>query len=87
MHGSFNVCIPVHVEDSASNVIRKVLMRCPLPHKLAGRHYPGTVDEKLNCEAATYAWIQEHCPEVPIPHLIDFGFSDDGGGTFGKGEG
>ncbi|PKS10028.1 hypothetical protein jhhlp_004653 [Lomentospora prolificans] len=34
------------------------------------------MDEKLNCEVATYAWIQENCPEFPFTHLIGFEFSD-----------
>ncbi|KAH8723918.1 hypothetical protein GQ44DRAFT_740665 [Phaeosphaeriaceae sp. PMI808] len=51
-------------------------MRCPIPHKLAEARYPGTVDEKLSCEVGTYAWMQENSPNVPIPHLFGFGFSD-----------
>jgi hypothetical protein len=51
-------------------------MRCPMPHKLAEARYPGTVDEKLSCEVGTYAWMQETSPDVPIPHLFGFGFSD-----------
>lgn len=47
-----------------------------MPHKLAEKNHPGTMDEKLNCEVATYAWIQENCPEFPFTHLIGFEFSD-----------
>ncbi|KAM4059099.1 aminoglycoside phosphotransferase [Hirsutella rhossiliensis] len=36
--------------------------------------HPGNADEKLRCEVATYAWIQAHCPWVPIPRLWGFGF-------------
>lgn len=73
MQGSFNVCIPVEV---AGDGCQKLIMRCPMPHKLAETRYPGTVDEKIACEAGTYAWMQEHCPEVRIPHLFGFGFTD-----------
>lgn len=58
------------------NETRKVIMRCPMPHKLAEARYPGTVDEKLSCEVGTYAWMQENSPNVPIPYLFGFGFSD-----------
>ncbi|KAG7120734.1 hypothetical protein HYQ45_014778 [Verticillium longisporum] len=34
------------------------------------------MDEKLRCEVATYIWIQEHCPDIPIPKLHAFGFTD-----------
>jgi hypothetical protein len=76
IRGSFNVCIPVGVHDRSGDVIRKVLMRCPMGHKLAENRYPGTIDEKIGAEVATYVWMQEHCPDVPIPPLLGFGFSD-----------
>jgi hypothetical protein len=38
--------------------------------------YPGTVDEKLSSEAGTYVWMQDRCPDVRIPQLYGFGFSD-----------
>lgn len=75
IRGSFNVCVPIEV--CRGNTTTRVLLRCPMPHKLAEATYPGSVDEKLNCEVATYAWMQENCPEVPIPHLFGFGFSDN----------
>ncbi|KAH8729162.1 hypothetical protein BGZ61DRAFT_529415 [Ilyonectria robusta] len=34
---------------------------------------PRNVDEKLRCEAATYIWLQQNCPDVPIPRLFGFG--------------
>jgi hypothetical protein len=34
------------------------------------------VDEKLRCEVATYSWIHQNCPMVPIPCLYGFGFPD-----------
>lgn len=37
---------------------------------------PGNVDEELRFEVATYIWIHENCPTVPIPTLYGFGFPD-----------
>jgi hypothetical protein len=39
--------------------------------------YPGTIDEKLNSEVGAYVWMQEYCPDIPIPQLYGFGFSDN----------
>lgn len=72
--GSFNVCVPIEVTSDPAS--RKLMLRCCLPHKLAEDRYPGTVDEKLSCEVGTYAWMQRNCPDVRIPHLFGFGFSD-----------
>jgi hypothetical protein len=47
-----------------------------MPHALAESAYPGTIDEKIGCEVATYAWIEDNCPTIPIPHLWGFTFSD-----------
>lgn len=74
MRGSFNTCIPVEVRSGG--VTRKLLFRCPMPHKLAESRYAGTVNEKLRCEVATYVWMQERCPDVRIPHLFGFGLLD-----------
>ena len=60
IHGSFNVCVPVCVEGPPGRSVRKVLVRCPMGHKLANDRYPGTADEKLSCEAATYAVSYTH---------------------------
>lgn len=74
IRGSFNVCIPVEVKSGSLS--RKVVLRCPMPHKLAEAKYPGTVDEKLSCEVGAYIWMQDQCADVRIPHLFGFGFSD-----------
>ena len=74
IRGSFNVCIPVKVQSTRCQ--KKLMFRCPMPHKLAEARYPGTVDEKLSSEVGTYAWMQQHCPNIRIPHLYGFGFSD-----------
>lgn len=69
IHGSFNVCVPIYVNDE-----KKVIIRFPLPYKIGESAYPGNAEEKLRCEVATYAWIQSHCPSIPIPGLWGFGF-------------
>lgn len=71
--GSFNICIPVSVLD---HPIERVLIRFPLPYKIGELHFPGNTDEKLITEAATYAWLDEHCPEVPKPRLLGYALSD-----------
>jgi len=73
IRGSFNICIPIEVQSTRFH--KKLIFRCPMPHKLEAK-YPGTVDEKLSSEVGTYAWIQHQCPDIRIPHLYGFGFSD-----------
>lgn len=65
--GSFNACIPISVTNWRT---QRLLLRCPLPYMLGG---PDALDEKIRCEAATFAWISENCTRVPIPHLWGFG--------------
>ncbi|PKY08415.1 hypothetical protein P168DRAFT_308444 [Aspergillus campestris IBT 28561] len=77
MCGSYNVCIPVAVNPPSE---RRVLLRIPLPYKIGEDNCPGNADEKLRCEVATYIWIHENCPTVPIPTLYGFAFPD--GKTF-----
>lgn len=72
--GSFNVCIPIYVDNWKKHPGRRVIIRFPLPYQNGGSAYPGSADEKLRCEAATFVWMQEHCPDVPIPKLWGFGF-------------
>jgi hypothetical protein len=74
MRGSFNVCIPIEVQSPSS--CRKLVLRCAMPYKLAETENPGSVDEKMGCEVGAYAWMQEKCPDIRIPHLYGFGFSD-----------
>lgn len=69
IYGSFNVCIFVYVNEW----IKRVLIRFPLPYKIGGSE---NAEEKLRCEAATYIWLQEHCPNVPISSLWRFSFYD-----------
>ncbi|PYI11878.1 hypothetical protein BO78DRAFT_465861 [Aspergillus sclerotiicarbonarius CBS 121057] len=70
VHGSFNVCIPIYVSNQNQP---RALIRFPLPYKVGESKYPGNVDEKLRCEAATFIWMREHCPDIPIPRLWGFG--------------
>ena len=73
-HGSFNVCIPIYIDNGRISPRRRVLLRIPLPYKVGESTYPGNADEKLRTEAATYVWVEDNCPNVPIPHLWGFGF-------------
>ena len=75
MCGYYNVCIPVYVDRWVNFPGKRALIRIPLPYKLGEENCPGNVEEKLRCEAATFIWIREQCPEVPIPYLWGFGFS------------
>ena len=76
IHGSFNICLPVNICGWGKHMGRRVLVRFPLPYKTGEMEHPGNADEKLRCEAATYIWIRENCPDVPIPRLWGFAFSD-----------
>jgi hypothetical protein len=52
MQGAFNLCVPVMVNGS-----KRVLMRFPFPYRIGeGTFCRGNSDEKVRCEAATYAW-------------------------------
>lgn len=76
LHGSFNVCVPIYVNKGVTPTEKRLLIRFPLPYKIGEANYPGNADEKLRCEVATYVWMQENCPDVPIPKLWGFGFVD-----------
>ncbi|KAM3502009.1 hypothetical protein MY11210_009201, partial [Beauveria gryllotalpidicola] len=66
--GSFNVAILVRLPHG-----KNAYLRLPLQHRIGERPFPGNVDEKIRTEIATYLWLQEHCPDVPIPTLYAFG--------------
>jgi hypothetical protein len=72
LHGSFNVCVPITIDDWNG---KRVLIRFPLPYRVGEAVRPGNGDEKVRYEAGTYAWLQENCADVPIPHLYGFGLS------------
>jgi hypothetical protein len=73
MAGSFNVCIPVRV-NRAKSPSNRVIVRFPLPYKVGEVQHPGNAEEKIRSEAATFIWIRENCPAVPIPYLWGLGF-------------
>ena len=68
--GDFNVCIPISVGKWRTE---RLLLRCPFPHKLGGLRNTDSMDEKIRCEAATFAWISKKCEHVPVPRLWGFG--------------
>lgn len=72
LHGSFNVCVPITVDSWDG---KRVLMRFPLPYRVGESFRPGNCDEKIQCEAGSYAWLQKNCPDVPIPKLYGFALS------------
>lgn len=71
--GRFNICIPVCIDELSGT---RVIIRIPLPYKIGEASNAGNVNEKLRCEAASYMWIQENSPEIPIPKLFGCGFPD-----------
>ncbi|KFH48864.1 hypothetical protein ACRE_002340 [Hapsidospora chrysogenum ATCC 11550] len=72
LRGSFNQCVAVGVDSAVTAATSsRVLVRVPMAHRLAGM-----VDVKMRCEVATYIWMQENCPDIPIPRLYGFGFPD-----------
>jgi len=84
IHGSFNICLPVYVENWRKRPGGRVMIRFPLPFKVGDSNYPGNAEEKVRCEAATYAWIRENCPDVPIPYLWGFAFAGGAEGAKGS---
>ncbi|EEP77983.1 predicted protein [Uncinocarpus reesii 1704] len=81
--GSFNVCVPITIENwnwRRKQPGKRVILRFPLPYRVGESFRPGNGDEKVRCEAGTYAWLQENCPSVPIPRL--YGFAMSTGETF-----
>ena len=73
--GSFNVCIRVDIDDRDRGSGKRLMIRFPLPYRIGENPHPGNADEKIRCEVGTYAWLQENCPNVPIPQLYGFGLS------------
>ncbi|TAQ89490.1 hypothetical protein B7494_g2165 [Chlorociboria aeruginascens] len=70
LHGSYNLCVPISVKNSS-----RVLVRFPLPYRVGDSFRPGNSDEKVRCEAGTYAWLQQKCPDVTTPRLYGFALS------------
>ncbi|QKX62018.1 uncharacterized protein TRUGW13939_09174 [Talaromyces rugulosus] len=80
--GSFNVCIPVTIDNwtDRRQPGHRVMLRFPLPYRVGEDFRPGNGDEKIQCEAGAYAWLEQNCPDVPIPRL--YGFALSTGETF-----
>jgi hypothetical protein len=74
--GSFNVCIRVDIDSRDRVSAKQLMIRFPLPYKIGENTHPGNADEKVRCEAGIYVWLQENCPDVPIPQLYGFGLSN-----------
>ena len=87
--GSFNLVVPMLIYDKAvakpvalnpvesldASVVRRVVLRWPIPSRCGETHYPGALLEKMCCEVASYIWMQRYCPDVRIPQLYGFGLS------------
>lgn len=77
LRGSFNVCVPVTIDNwkGRQQPGHRVILRFPLPYRVGENFQPGNGDEKIQCEAGAYAWLQQNCPDVPIPRLYGFAMS------------
>lgn len=73
LSGTFNVCIPVYLDNKTQNP--SLIVRLPLPYRVGETLNPGNADEKILCEVGTYAWLQQNCPKLPIPRLHGYGLS------------
>ena len=73
LHRSFNVCIPVYINNPGRSLPAKMAFRVPLPYKIGEEEFPGNAEEKVRSEAATYIWSNKNCPDIPIPKLRGFG--------------
>ncbi|KAG5949017.1 hypothetical protein E4U53_006079 [Claviceps sorghi] len=73
--GAFNLAFPIAIERPDLPPI-KLFFRAAMPHKLGENRSAGAIDEKMRCEVATYAWMQEKCPDIRIPYLYGFGLYD-----------
>jgi hypothetical protein len=69
------MCIPLDIHDTRnSRLPSTAVIRFAMPIEVGEQPSPGIIDEKVRCEAATYAWMQQRCPAVPIPRLLGMGF-------------
>jgi hypothetical protein len=74
--GSYNICLPLDINRTTRTLSlpRQAILRFALPFRCGEEYSPGNVEEKLRCEAATYVWLQRHCPSIPTPRLLAMGF-------------
>lgn len=75
--GSFNVCVPITITDwkCRQQPGNRVILRFPLPYRIGESFRPGNGDEKVQCEAGAYAWLQQNCPDIPVAQLYGFALS------------
>jgi hypothetical protein len=52
IHGSFNICLPVYIDNWRKRPGGRVMIRFPLPFKIGDSYHPGNSDEKVRCERA-----------------------------------
>lgn len=74
-YGRHNVFIPI---DTYPRTMTAIFFRVSLPYRVGEERRPGNADEKVRCDVATYIWICENCPGIPIPKLRGFGFEHGG---------
>ncbi|KAK6004434.1 hypothetical protein QM012_008296 [Aureobasidium pullulans] len=75
IEGAFNICVGIDIKnDRHPHLPWGAVIRFPLPFNSGESFAPGTMDEKLRCEAATYIWIRQNCPNIPLPRLLGMGF-------------
>ncbi|KAI2089772.1 hypothetical protein LOZ36_001679 [Ophidiomyces ophidiicola] len=72
-NGNFHVSIPLDIDNSGTPLPPKLCLRVYLPYKVGEAFSPNNVDEKARSEAATHIWINDNCPDIPIPTLRGFG--------------
>ncbi|KAJ5980066.1 hypothetical protein N7481_007364 [Penicillium waksmanii] len=74
MCGSFKVCIRLDIHQAG-------ILPKTSPHAVSftilswDADNPGNSDEKILCEAGTYAWLQANFPDITIPKLYGFGLA------------
>ncbi|PGH27641.1 hypothetical protein AJ80_00654 [Polytolypa hystricis UAMH7299] len=61
LHWSFNLCVSIRLTNKRGAPSKRLMIRFPLPYRVGEDYRPGNADEKLRCEAGTYAWMRENC--------------------------
>ncbi|KAH0371220.1 hypothetical protein KCU65_g1885, partial [Aureobasidium melanogenum] len=75
IEGAFNICLGIELnKERYPHLPQTALIRFPMPFNIGEDFAPGAMDEKLRCEAATYIWMRENCPNIPLPRLLGMGF-------------
>lgn len=75
IEGAFNICLGIGIsKERYPHLPQRALIRFPMPFNIGEGFAPGAMDEKLRCEAATYIWMRENCPNIPLPRLLGMGF-------------